>query len=873
MNLIRRILVGILVFIFAGQAMANLPAKVLVKDTVAGFPTALRSSLIEPNQQVRFVVEKPDGSVVQIPSQADLGGVAEADLFGHQTKQAGDYLVSLVYSGSSEASLQSLFKVFPGPLSKTQSTVKATLPLLQAKKDSGFVVVGLLDQYQNPIKDHQVKLLSSRSEDHIEPINNGLTDQNGRASFKISSDFAGVSVLTAMSVTANEVLSDREEIVFSSPVESKTDSNSLIDLFKAEIGGESVLPGPVNTFDIEGLPASATPGEELSLTVVAKDANDNIAKNYTGTILISVPDDENAILPNNGEYTFKAADQGRFTFDLSLQFSRLGLQAVQVFDKGNFKISGEAQIEIASKNTSSVGVAGSKEIEIKSPAEGSRLGSSLVLISGIGPENVDLKIFDNDIKIGETETDIDGFFTFEATNLTTGDHEFFVMSNNGEVSERVSVEIDSLPPVLNELSVNPEGQVLPGERIEVVIQTEPNLDLVQVRLQGIEQSLQESSSQPGSYQTLIAAPSKNGSYPLDVVLIDELGNKAELSARKMIQVKVPELKQISSVSGLSAVATMDSVALSWIPVIDTNIEKYEISYGQQIDQLSQTFITSNSTPSAFVEGLSSNTQYFFSVKAVDSSGLKSNQPSEVLSVNTRAADICSDVSCGENGICIDGKCSCKLGYFGENCEESILLSSANSSKAKSIKASVVDGKLTLSWLPFDGVQAFYYKIHIGFSEGQYDDFIITQNNGTSIVVEDLIDSLDYYFAVSALDLNKVQISQVSDAVKVNLNQGKLAASSLTKPSFNEVNTNIDVDLKSAAPVDLVERQIAQQNLKKVPQTQQVGPAALWIIFLSVLGGHFWYHRKKKMKMTSLSIAYSSPNSTQCVLEDDIIIMK
>jgi len=66
-----------------------LPVRAYGADTVAGYASKLRTSLVNPGQNVVFVVEKPDMSVIRVPAEADLEGLAVADLYGHQTKIAG----------------------------------------------------------------------------------------------------------------------------------------------------------------------------------------------------------------------------------------------------------------------------------------------------------------------------------------------------------------------------------------------------------------------------------------------------------------------------------------------------------------------------------------------------------------------------------------------------------------------------------------------------------------------------------------------------------------------------------------------------------------------------------------------------------------
>ncbi|QQR84098.1 Ig-like domain-containing protein [Candidatus Peregrinibacteria bacterium] len=186
---------GSLVFWVSSTFAATLPVQVMATDAVAGYPAAFRTSLINPGQAVRFVVEKPDHSVVQISAQADLEGVAKADFYGHQTKVAGTYRVAVVYPGSSDASPQASFKVYPDRVSASQSTLRSTLQLVEVNSDATFLTATLYDAYRNPIEGHRVSLISSRSDDTITALQNGMTNAQGEASFKIKSRYAGFPCL------------------------------------------------------------------------------------------------------------------------------------------------------------------------------------------------------------------------------------------------------------------------------------------------------------------------------------------------------------------------------------------------------------------------------------------------------------------------------------------------------------------------------------------------------------------------------------------------------------------------------------------------------------------------------------------------------
>lgn len=810
------------------EAADYLAVQAYATDTVAGYPSALRTSIITPNQDVRFVVEKPDGGVVQIPAQANSEGVAKADFYGHQTKIAGSYKAAVVFPGSTASSPQVTFKVYPDQISVTQSTVRSTEQLIEAGEKTSFVVVTLFDQYRNPIPNHSVKVLSSRSEDTVEALQQGVSDQNGRANFKVRSSFPGISVFTAIDMTLNKILDDRVEVVFFAPSAPSKSSLFSASLLGSGIGGDGdVLPGPVDHFEIEELPATVKVGDELSFKIVARDKNGNVAKNYTGTVLISVPDDENAVLPNNGEYSFKAADQGAFTFNLSLMFSQVGNQVVQIFDKTNFKISGEQKVEVIPKEGVIPGPS-TADIAIKSPTDGSRLGTNLVILTGQGNENINLKIFDNDTKIGDSETDADGFFSFEVKSLQSGAHNFYVMTDDGRVSKAVAVTIDTLAPVLNSFQTDADGDVVPGSAVTITVQSEPKLEQAKIRIQGIEQPMTESVTESGTYEVTFAAPSQDGQFPIDVILIDSLSNKAEFSGKGTVSVRSPEAVSPPAVLGLEGAPGDSVISLAWQPVVDheREIQKYRVYYGLSLDALNQTVDTQNSTPSWELRNLMNDTQYFIAVTAIDSLGNESDKKSIVIAATPINPDLCAAISCGDYGTCSEGSCDCDAGWSGLTCniqDEPVFTNSVTQ-----LTALPSNGSVLLSWPSFAGGKAYYYKVFMGFSPGQYTDYAITENNQPELLVSDLINNAQYYFAVAALDINKNQFASLSEEVSA-IPSGSLfhpVASSGNSPTYPVVDYN--------------------NQLSHAPFSADTGPETLWIVFISVVFASLLYSHKKKI---------------------------
>lgn len=803
-----------------------LSARAYATDTVAGYASMLKSSMLTPGKEINFVVEKPDYSVVQIPAYADPEGIARADLYGHQTKLAGVYKVALYYPGSSDASPQNTFTVYPDQVSKTQSGITSTNQMVEADGESRtFVTVVLYDSYRNPIRNHQVKLISSRPEDAITSVNTGITNETGQANFKVTSENPGVSIFTAMDASANSVLDDREEIVFFAPTPKAIGGNYFSSSsMQADIietaNAQEVLPGPVARFEIQDIPSTVKVNADLTMTIVALDKDGNVAKNYSGTVLISTPDDENAVLPNNGEYTFKEADQGKFTFNLALRFSQVGAQFIQVMDKDNWKIAGEKDLEVVPQQAITVSET-SSSLVIKSPEDGGKFGTSFVTITGQGDPNINLKVFDDDIKIGDTETDSDGFFTFQASNLAPGSHTVYMMSEGGQVSRSVTFNVDTLPPVLNSIQITPDGAVKPSTSLKIVISSEPDLEEVKVRVQGVQKDLLPEPGQPGTYAVSMNAPGIAGSFPVDVVLVDALANKSELQSQKTILVQEEAPVTPATVQNPEGIAGDAEVLLTWDAVTSatTGIASYKVSYGTNMTVLDQTAQTEGNATSLKITGLTNDTQYFFAVKAVDSKGLESAEPSVTIAITpvsaTGTTTTPTTTTTTDTGSLFPAATETPTGTLYNN----------------PLTGSPSSNTITLSWQPFPGIAAAYYKVYFGLSAGQYDDYAITPDNRTTFAINDLINGVPYYFAVVAVNLSGNEISPLSAELRMAPQGGGF----MSLPSDQVVPGR-----PGYASV------LSNTKFSQVPTQEETGPETTWMVIaaITLAGGLFYFNKKR-----------------------------
>ncbi|MCT4591768.1 MAG: Ig-like domain-containing protein, partial [Candidatus Gracilibacteria bacterium] len=325
------------------------PIHINTNDTVAGYSTSFKTSKINPEREIIFRVKKPDNSIVEIPATTDELGYADANFLGFHTKKAGIYQVLAFYKDENfENAPKTAFSVYAGEVSEVSSKITSEPPSLEANnKDTSLLKISLKDTYSNPVSNHNVLVISSRPDDIIQNVSESSgTDEKGVSYFHLSSKKAGISYITVIDQTTNKVLEDREKIIFFEPEiekpmggnlyqanmfatsSSSDDSNSQPTNFSAD----EELFGPIDHFDIDFPNKVKVGSDQNNLKITAKDKQGRIVKSYTGTIIISTPDDENATLPGDGKYTFQPRDQGERTFDLALIFAKSGRQAIEVYD-------------------------------------------------------------------------------------------------------------------------------------------------------------------------------------------------------------------------------------------------------------------------------------------------------------------------------------------------------------------------------------------------------------------------------------------------------------------------------------------------------------------------------------------------------------
>jgi hypothetical protein len=153
---------------------------------------------------------------------------------------------------------------------------------------------------------------------------------------KVNAGYRGTVVLASTDaqavLPAQYTFTAADKGVHSFPVTLKTSGSQTVTAAEAVAspytGSQTVTvsPGPATAFALSGL-AAVTAGTQQSTTLTVRDAFNNIATGYRGTVRFTSTDPQ-AVLPAN--YTFTAADAGSHAFNVTLK--TVGARTVSATD-------------------------------------------------------------------------------------------------------------------------------------------------------------------------------------------------------------------------------------------------------------------------------------------------------------------------------------------------------------------------------------------------------------------------------------------------------------------------------------------------------------------------------------------------------------
>lgn len=714
-----------------------------VSDTIAGM-SSVASFRADANTEINFQLVKPDSKKISLSTTTDNQGFGEIEIDAYHLKTAGNYLMQ-----ASDLNLAKQFRVYAGEASSSKSELNVDKKTVATSTEVVKVIVNLRDKYKNPVAGKKVKVISSRLKDVVKE-DSITTNQKGQAVFNVVSTEEGLSYFSAIVLDTNMEISKRAQVVF-------YEADKLFG-----IGGDDLSAslstnleanqdfGVLDHFEIE-FPNSVKINDDTNyLKISAKDSQNRTVKNYVGTIKIAVTGDDNAVIPNDGEYTFQDSDLGEKEFALAMVFTSTGEKTIDVYDfennQVNFDLSGQKTVMVTpeKEGVESDWQQGAGDITIKAPSNGAELSSSQVQVSGLAAANSNLKIMLDDNKVTETATDLEGFFSVALGNLADGEHELYVIDavNNSSVSNTVHFSIDSTSPVIENLEIYPASKLYPENSFTITLDSESNLDYANLVLKGVREPLVESTETPGRYESSLFAPKEAGKYGIDIILSDRMGNEETYLNRLEIEVIEKVVNKPGTPEKLIATPSADTIDLSWsAPLKEEEIKHYNVYFALKGEELR--LIQQSKQKAILISNLETNKTYDLSVSAVNQEG-EEGDLSNTISVSTSPV-------------------------IETNTH-------ASASDKYNISALASNSKITLNWTELS--DASYYQIQFGINSGDYLDNIKTTQ--TNYILQDLINGLNYFIKVRAYNDAGIQVHEFDELIAQPNGSGYLVVPSEKK---------------------------------------------------------------------------------------------
>ncbi len=610
------------------------------ENTIAGLPMEISVNTLK-NVDLSMMLTSPTGKTISFDETSDKNGKIRMEIPEYHTLRAGEYSLSARVSESAgEMQNACSFSVFPGELSVTKSLIETDRKTAEAGSFENIVAhVKLVDNYLNPIKGHTVKLLSSRAEDEVQLLSSlPYTDDEGTISFLVRSEEEGMSSLSALDLTEDMTISARARIAFLS-ADKKALGGENIELPSYSYGNyyddASIFlssvgePGTLYEFVIDMDGNIKKSNESMSATVSAVDELGNTVPNYMGTIRFSSTDD-NAILPE--DYTFTTDDLGVHEFSLGVTFKSQGTHILSVNDTTNIELKGELELEVAPGVPSAPAV--QTIIKITSPAEGI-YKSDTIKLSGTALPDTSLQVLEGTARIAEIKSDTNGNFETSLSTLKDGAHVLYVAALNadGQIvseSDRIAFSLDNTPPLMTSFTMEPLTDIEPGSEVQAKLVSEAGLSEVTILINNRSVELAEVLGEEGTYTGTFNADSTPGTYTVDLILKDNVGNETGLLKQTEFAVKAL-VSLPTQVTEITAVPSDQKVTLTWAAAEDnTYITAYKISYGFNPEGLYLETTTRDSSTTWYVPNLENDQTYYFGMQAIDSEG-NAGPMSELLS--------------------------------------------------------------------------------------------------------------------------------------------------------------------------------------------------------------------------------------------------
>lgn len=524
----------------------------------------------------------------------------------------------------SAAILPDFVSPFLSRVTSTKSVVKT------GAYDFTTVSIFISDVSGLPVPDHTVVLQSNRSADLIRPLKTGITTTNERGEiyFAVTSSLDGLSRYTAYDLTGGITLSQTVSILYDSSASRSSEIQPSGTGFGVGGNQDAIVAQVVSTnnqstafgFEFEQMPTSVKVNQPADFTISVYDANHSPVIGYTGTIHFTALGDNGIYASLPKDYKFVSTDLGKHTFPLAMQFQQEGVFQLEVRDTVKPTLVGTTVVVVQGGGITATG-----SVTITSPSPGT-YSSGIQTVSGTATAGKDVKIYDKTTELGVAVAGLTGLYEFTTPALSDGSHELSAVAidQNGVIlgtSQKVTINIDSTPPTIEQLDLLPGFTAIPGLSVQMKLRSEPHLQKIVLDQEGFFIELLEDPTQPGIYQGAFLAPSTPGEYLLKFVVTDALNNQTTLThATKLIVTQGGAA--LKAVSDVQATPENFRVSLKWKDLVNAgfSLKGYRIYYGTSPSSLEKYVDTQGVVSQWYVPNLPNGVTHYFGVVAVDTFG-------------------------------------------------------------------------------------------------------------------------------------------------------------------------------------------------------------------------------------------------------------
>lgn len=603
----------------------------------------------EAESDVLLTLVQPNQLEETLDVELGSDGKGSVVLPGEWLESAGTYSVAASYAHGDEQTVQQEFLVKAGAPSLSKSRVSFSSGLLNPTQTVTMSVV-LQDEFGNPLVGHALSVSADQAGVSVYS-SEFVSNEQGQMNFFVTGSGTGLVRFSLFDSTLGQSILGQPQLAL-------TGGNSA-----SEPSIQLAESGAVSAFVISGLDEKTLVGENQSITVKAVDADGFVVTDYTGTVHFSSTDDE-ASLPD--DYSFLAADQGEHTFSLSVKFVTPGAQSVTATDADHTSLDGTADTTVVTSTDSEVSYGSDFEtsdferegdFDLVSPASGS-YSTNTIEVQGAAEYGYTAVIYVNNEEAGRSDVDFDNSFTYSLEDLEDGTYQIYAEIVDAdkedaliESSSSEKVVVDTVAPEIVSIASDPEDNLHPGDTVTVTVLSEAKLDDASLIFEDEVFPMEETSTS-GKYQADLVLPNAAGTYSMDVLLSDTLGNETQYRDQLTLEVtdaddttdpSTPEEEEPDStdtssepgkVSGLIATGGEEKVALTWdaADVGSSALAFYRVYYGPTPDSMYALSETKDSSTNWTISDLTAGELYYFSVAAVDIEGTEGEHSSAILGV-------------------------------------------------------------------------------------------------------------------------------------------------------------------------------------------------------------------------------------------------